>query len=402
MEQCVVLDLGSTSLKAGFAGDDHPVALVDGSQGLHRKTTQKRFSEHFQNKVDQVGHPIVRGRVDDWEDLEYLWQYALDQELGVDPEASTVFLTTSPICSHRDREQMAEILFSKLNAKGGCIGSKSVMSLFSTGRTRGIVLQVGGGQTSSVPIFEGFPLRHATKMIEFAGEDMTNYLANQLGISLSADIVREIKEKTCWVKQRPKQGNAAGAGIAGAYSKSELGSSLSQKSGNSSVDEDSRVESHVKKAPSQSLGLPQEAPVSFELPDGQVVEVSVDSQRNTPEQLFQPDLNKDSTHTSLPKLCIESILSCDKTLQRDLYSSIVLAGGSSMFPGFATRLESELLSNSQVSTNNIAIIPDSQRRHASWIGASMLASIDTFSQISITRHEWEENGARVVHEKCIH
>lgn len=41
-------------------------------------------------------------------------------------------------------------------------------------------LEVGGGVTHAVPIFEGFALPHATVRLEVAGQDITHALRKRL------------------------------------------------------------------------------------------------------------------------------------------------------------------------------------------------------------------------------
>ena len=82
------------------------------------------------------------------------------------------------------------------------------MSLYSAGRTTGLVIDSGDGVSHTVPVFEGFSLPHAVEKMEIAGRVLTNYLQKLLleaGHSFTSaselQIVREIKEELCYVAQ---------------------------------------------------------------------------------------------------------------------------------------------------------------------------------------------------------
>lgn len=60
------------------------------------------------------------------------------------------------------------------------IGCQPVLSLFSTGRTRGCVVEVGEGASFTVPVFEGLALQHAILRQEVAGQDITRCLLRTL------------------------------------------------------------------------------------------------------------------------------------------------------------------------------------------------------------------------------
>lgn len=56
---------------------------------------------------------------------------------------------------------MAEIMFDTFNVPSYYAACSSVLSLYSSGRMTGLVIDSGYGLTASVPIYEGYVLPHA-------------------------------------------------------------------------------------------------------------------------------------------------------------------------------------------------------------------------------------------------
>jgi|TARA_B110000090_G_C13197397_1_gene375580 actin-related protein len=84
----------------------------------------------------------------------------------------------------------------------------------------------------------------------------------------------------------------------------------------------------------------------------------------------------------------------------ELYGNIVLAGGNTMFKGIAARVTKELvaLAPPQMKVN---VFAPPFRRHSTWIGGSTLALSPTFQSRWISKVEYDEAGASIVHRKCV-
>jgi len=237
------------------------------------------------------------------------------------------------------------------------IFNTAALSLFSTGRTRGLVVESGEGITQAVPVFEGYAIPHAIFKMRVAGQDVTSrvqqLMANELGEAASNyRTMQALKEKVC---------SAADVGSGG---HPLLGQS-------DPADEESK---------------------SFELPDGKIIQVSQKVRLGAPEILF----GGVEGEASMQKICMDAINTVDLDFRQDLVKSVVVAGGTSMLPNLAPRLRNELTNLLPMElSRTVEVVSDSQRRYAAWIGGSMFASLSTFDQVAITKQDYEDGKADV-------
>ena len=70
-----------------------------------------------------------------------------------------------------------------------------------------------------------------------------------------------------------------------------------------------------------------------------------------------------------------------------------------MYEGLATRLKYELAELAPPGAE-IKVIAGADRKFAVWKGASTFSSLSTFSASWVTKDDYEEHGAGIVHRKC--
>lgn len=70
-----------------------------------------------------------------------------------------------------------------------------------------------------------------------------------------------------------------------------------------------------------------------------------------------------------------------------------------MYNGMADRLKDEITALAPAGAE-IKVIAGADRKFAVWKGASTFASLSTFEASWITRADYDEHGAGIVHRKC--
>ena len=133
---------------------------------------------------------------------------------------------------------------------------------------------------------------------------------------------------------------------------------------------------------------------SYMLPDGETINVGVE-RFLAPECFFNPSVIGKELEP-LDDVIVSAISECDVDLRRDLYSNIVLSGGSTMFPGIKERLTKEIKEQIPESVD-VKIIAPPERMYSVWIGGSILSSLKTFHRMWVTRREYKEMGPQVIH-----
>jgi len=372
--KALVVDNGSGMVKSGFAGDDAPRAVFPSIVGRpkHESSMQGMGHSDFyvgdeamsKRGILSLAYPIAHGIVTNWDDMEKIWHHVFYNELRVAPEEYSVLLTEAPMNPKANRERMASIMFETFTVPRIYIAIQAVLSLYSAGRTTGIVVDSGDGVTHTVPVYEGYAIQHAILRLDVAGRDLTEWMiriltesGHKFTTTAEKEIARDIKEKLTYVAL--------------------------------DFDKELQVADDTGKD-AQGNDLEK----NYVMPDEQVI--SIGTQRfRCPEALFNPSLIGREA-TGISGLVYDSIWECDVDIRKDLLANIILSGGSTMFPNIKARLHKDIL-DLVPAGSSVKITASPEREYAVWIGGSILASLATFEQMWITKEQYEESGPSVVH-----
>jgi len=136
---------------------------------------------------------------------------------------------------------------------------------------------------------------------------------------------------------------------------------------------------------------------TYEMPDGSVLTIGNERFR-CPEALFKPSLIGMEAE-GIATMTYNSIQRCDVDVRRDLYNNIVLSGGTTMIPGLAARMHKdvEALAPSSI---KVKVVAAEERKYSVWIGGSILGGLSSFKDMWVTKADYEECGAAIIHRKC--
>ncbi|XP_069352408.1 actin-like protein 10 [Eulemur rufifrons] len=254
------------------------------------------------------------------------------------------------------------MLFEALAVPACHMASTALLALCSTGAFTGLAVEAGAGVCHATPIYAGHSWHEATFRLDVAGSTLSRYLRELLvsGFpylqqqALSRKAITQLKKRCCYV----------------------------------SLDFERDLQNPAR-----------HHPASFLMSNGCSVHLS--SERFLcPEPIFQPGL-VGQAEPGLHVLAFQALQKTPETLRERLAHTVVLAGGSTLFPGFPERLEKELEAQCQChgfTALRPHLVANPRRGTAVWTGGSMVASLCSFQRSWMTRGMYQECGSRLVHE----
>ncbi|XP_034893458.1 actin-related protein 4 isoform X2 [Populus alba] len=399
----IVIDLGSHTCKAGYAGEDAPKAVFPSVVG---STDQMDVDDTTSKCKLYVGSQALGFRRDHME-VFFIRCYHLSRMgsllTGIWLTAYGIMLSEPSSNSQQQRERTAELIFEKYNVPALFLAKNAVLTSFASGRATSLVVDGGGGSTTIAPVHDGYVLQKAVASSPIGGELLTDCLLKSLeskGVMIKPRYSFKRKEIQLGVFQTVDLDFPSTTESYRLYSQRVIASDIKEcvcRAPDTPYDESSY--SNIPMTP-------------YELPDGQTIEIGADRFK-IPDILFNPSLVQTipgmdnfveiaSSARGLPQMAIESINKCDVDIRRELFSSILLAGGTASMQQLKERLEKDLVEESPQAARVKVLASGNatERRFSVWIGGSILASLGSFQQTWFSKSEYEEHGVSYVQRKC--
>nr|XP_008537542.1 PREDICTED: actin-like protein 7B [Equus przewalskii] len=333
--KALILDLGSQYCKCGYAGEPRPTYFISSTVGKHYSEAADAGDNR---KETYVGHellnmeaplklvnPLKYGVVVDWDCVQNILEYVFHTAMKILPEDHAVLLSDAPLSPISNREKYAELMFETFGIPAMHVTSQSLLSIYSYGKTSGLVVESGHGVSHVVPISEGNVLPGLTSRTDYAGSDLTNYLLEEL-----------------------------------------------------------------------RLGL-EELHVVYELPDGKLITIGHE-RFQCAEMLFKPTL-VGSSDPGLHAVTAACLGRCQEAgFKEEMAANVLLCGGCTMLEGFPQRFQRELSLLCPGDSLSVAAAPE--RKTSVWTGGSILASLQAFQQLWVSKEEFRERGSAAIYSKC--
>ena len=370
----IVIDLGSSEIKAGFKTDSPSPSLKFPSyigEAKYNKILRafNKNRSHFKDQfvgedcepylgVVKLRYPIQHGAFNNEEDISLIFNHIFSKlRLNEDHISEHPLLISEPILNPKEnRDMISELLFEKYKVPSLIFGFQPSLSLFAFSHTSGIILETGDAVSQICAISDGYSIPSSFIRSNFGGQDVSDYTRKLLklkGVDLISDteklLLHEIKKKSLMITLDKKK-------------------------------EDDN-------------------PVKYTLPDLNSIQLTNEKYLAT-KVLLNPALvgkNCLGLH-QMVVTCIEKI---NSDLREKLCAHVKLTGGNSCFKGLNEVMHTEVRGFLPKYNNKIKIkaLNSNVTTISCWIGGNVIVGLDIFKNLLISKNDWNEKGKDIVHRQ---
>ena len=391
----LVVDPGTHTTRAGFAGEDTPKFLVSSHYGVAANGTDRFYGEnriHVPRQGMEIKSYVSGGAIADFDAAADFWEYAFERHLRAATADHPLMITEPSWSAGQARAQTLEVAFERLKSPAAYLLKSGVASAFAAGKSTALIIDVGHAVTSVTPVYDGVVLKRGLHRHEYAGA------------ALDAAVDRLLAERDLRIaphysvkrKGRGERGEGAvideGTGLTASYLASQR---------TRIVEEFKENMLQVYEGRYNDGDASQTTARTFEFPHG-ASEAFTGERYRIPEALFTDA--EDGKRVSIQHLVQQALQDSDGDTRPQLMQNIIVTGGSTLIPGAEARIQMEL--SNLYSGQKVRIFAAGntiERKCSSWLGGSILSSLGTFHQLWLSKQEYDEAGAdrlAVIEKRC--
>ena len=344
--QTIIFDLGAYNYRIGYSGNDRPSFIFPPI-----KFNEKDDYEFLTSQKGDGYFSDIKKFEDFFDD------FISDKELNDTLNQGSILFSEPIIHNKTQRMDLTQFLFEKYEIGGLFFCNNSVLSSFSYGKSSCIVFDSGHSQSNVVPVHDGMIIKNGINFFNLNGINIDEIIINEL-------INKQIKEFNGW--------------------------NILQKV---------QIMSDLK----DIIFIPEENKENkkYVLPDKKIIELNDDFigilKKEIENKLFYEERG------NLKSIILKSISSVLLDIKKELINNIFICGGNSLifnnyFNDLKDSLAKQLVAGTVVKlTTHPSKI---ERSLASFLGASIISSLNIYKETIVKKEEYEEHGSIIVEKKC--
>jgi len=368
-KHAVVLDIGHAFTKCGYAGEISPRCVI-------RSEIESGKLLHEINNKSYLYNALV----------EFIHRLYF-KCLLVNPKDRRVVIIESVIGSSLFKETLARVLFRHYEVSSVLFAPSHLLPLFTLGIRTALVLDVGHSEATLIPIYEGVPILKSWQAQPLAGAALQESLRIHLlerGQLLRGGANNGDQALPTPLAQQPQ--------ILTPHLLEDITVRCCLITSLNRGRELDKINQDASQVTSLTTVLKNSAPtIRYSVGGNNYLEVDGIAREGAAEVLFQMD----SDGNCIGSMVLNALQSCPIDTRRDLASSILIVGGTSMMPGFKSRLNQELLyllslpQYADIKITEFKVYePPAKPNLVTWLGGAIFGATDVVVTRSLTREQY--------------
>lgn len=342
--QTIIFDLGSYNYRIGYSGNDRPSFIFP----------PIKFNEKddYEFLTSQKGDGFFND-IKKFED--FFDDFISDKELNTSLNQGSILFSEPIIHNKEQRKSLTEFLFEKYEIGGLFFCNNSVLSSFSYGKSSCLVFDSGHSQSNVVPVHDGMIIKNAFNNFNLCGKNIEDIIINEF-----------IKKKNI-------------------------------KWDDWNILQKIQIISDIK----DIIFTPDDdTNKNYILPDKKNIEINDEFISYMKKEIENKLFNEE---TNLKSIILKSISSVLIDIKKELINNIFICGGNSLiFNNYLNNLKDSLVKQLVSGTLvKLTTHPSKiERSLASFLGASIVSSLNIYRESIVKKEEYEEHGANIIEKKC--